>query len=155
MISDGVRVRSIRNIILSATVCSAIMVALTVLPSSAAAATEKACYINIAGYVGYYICGTERAEARFPSGTEFPSGTMTFVIGMDHAVWRIWRGRNGGGSYGWRSLGGWAKYGVSIQYVYDYNHYRISTYGSDDRLWCKSYYGGSWYRWTTVRCPFL
>jgi len=136
MLSDRVRLRSTRNIIVSAIVFSAITVSSTVLPSPAAASNGTACSINIGGQQGYYICGTNRTSYSFSSGWQ-----VTMVIGMDHAVWTIGQYRTQLACC-WSSLGGWARKGVYSWYANNRDDFGIWTYGSDGRRWCKYYYYG-------------
>lgn len=132
MISDGVRLRSTRNIIVSAIVFSVITVSSTVLSPPEAAATETACGINIGGQQGYYICGTSTTSYTSPNGYR-----TTFVLGMDHAVWQI-SVYAGGSASAWQSLGGWGQKGVYSWYFTNGNNYGIWTYGSDGLRWCKA-----------------
>lgn len=101
-----------------------------------------ACEVNFYGYIGHKICGTEDFTVFFNDGH-----VRRFVIGTDNAVWNIVRYPNGAVS-GWRSLGGWLRTYVRLNFV-DFNDaYFMGIYaiGGDNRHWCKDLVG-SWGPW--------
>src|SRR5262249_49595038 len=59
-------------------------------------------------YIGYYWCSTHVLDYTYTDGTQ-----ETFAVGLNSAIYHIWR-HPGGSWSGWKSLGGIANDGVGL-----------------------------------------